>query len=99
MFCLKKSKCNGSPFDTLAVLQAYSNRAACYTKLGALPEGLKDAEKCIELDPTFSKGYNRKGAVQFFMKEYDKALETYQEGLKHDPNNQELLDGVKRYGF
>ncbi|PPR89305.1 hypothetical protein GOBAR_AA31376 [Gossypium barbadense] len=76
--------------------KAYSNRAACYTKLGALPEGLKDAEKCIELDPTFSKGYTRKGAVQFFMKEYDKALETYQEGLKHDPNNQELLDGVRR---
>ncbi|KAJ6341966.1 hypothetical protein OIU78_009997 [Salix suchowensis] len=76
--------------------KAYSNRAACYTKLGALPEGLKDAEKCIELDPTFSKGYTRKGAVQFFMKEYDKALETYQEGLKHDPHNQELLDGVRR---
>lgn len=76
--------------------KAYSNRAACYTKLGALPEGLKDAEKCIELDPTFSKGYTRKGAVQFFMKEYDKALETYQEGLKHDPNNPELMDGVKR---
>ncbi|XVF13314.1 hypothetical protein REPUB_Repub08aG0198100 [Reevesia pubescens] len=76
--------------------KAYSNRAACYTKLGALPEGLKDAEKCIELDPTFSKGYTRKGAVQFFMKEYDKALETYQEGLKHDPNNPELLDGVRR---
>ncbi|KAA8521897.1 hypothetical protein F0562_012789 [Nyssa sinensis] len=76
--------------------KAYSNRAACYTKLGALPEGLKDAEKCIELDPTFAKGYNRKGAIQFFMKEYDKALETYQEGLKHDPHNQELLDGVRR---
>lgn len=76
--------------------KAYSNRAACYTKLGALPEGLKDAEKCIELDPTFSKGYTRKGAIQFFMKEYDQALETYQEGLKHDPQNQELLDGVRR---
>ncbi|XP_057977497.1 hsp70-Hsp90 organizing protein 3-like [Malania oleifera] len=76
--------------------KAYSNRAACYTKLGALPEGLKDAEKCIELDPTFAKGYTRKGAIQFFMKEHDKALETYQEGLKHDPNNQELLDGVRR---
>lgn len=78
-------------------LQVYSNRAACYTKLGAMPEGLKDAEKCIELDPTFSKGYTRKGAIQFFMKEYDKAMETYQAGLKHDPNNPELLDGVKRY--
>ncbi|KAG6475876.1 hsp70-Hsp90 organizing protein-like [Zingiber officinale] len=76
--------------------KVYSNRAACYTKLGALPEGLKDAEKCIELDPSFSKGYTRKGAIQFFMKEYDKALETYQEGLKLDSSNQELLDGVRR---
>nr|BAJ85944.1 predicted protein [Hordeum vulgare subsp. vulgare]BAJ97130.1 predicted protein [Hordeum vulgare subsp. vulgare] len=76
--------------------RVYSNRAACYTKLGAMPEGLKDAEKCIELDPTFSKGYTRKGAVQFFMKEYEKAMETYQAGLKLDPNNQELLDGIRR---
>lgn len=82
--------------ESLFFCQAYSNRAACYTKLAALPEGLKDAEKCIELDPTFVKGYTRKGAVQFFMKEYEKAMETYQEGLKHDPQNQELLDGVKR---
>ncbi|XP_028790207.1 hsp70-Hsp90 organizing protein 3 [Neltuma alba] len=76
--------------------RTYSNRAASYTKLGAMPEGLKDADKCIELDPTFVKGYTRKGAIQFFMKEYDKALETYQEGLKHDSNNQELLDGIRR---
>ncbi|AQK73115.1 Hsp70-Hsp90 organizing protein 3 [Zea mays] len=76
--------------------RVYSNRAACYTKLGAMPEGLKDAEKCLELDPTFTKGYTRKGAIQFFMKEYDKAMETYQAGLKHDPKNQELLDGVRR---
>jgi len=76
--------------------RVYSNRAACYTKLGAMPEGLKDAEKCIELDPTFSKGYTRKGAIQFFMKEYDKAMETYQAGLKHDSKNPELLDGVRR---
>lgn len=60
------------------VWQVYSNRAACYTKLGALPEGLKDANKCIELDEKFVKGYSRKGAIQFFMKEYDKALQTYQ---------------------
>jgi stress-induced-phosphoprotein 1 len=59
-------------------VQAYSNRAACYTKLGALPEAMKDADKCLEIDPTFIKGYSRKATAQFFMKEYDKALETYQ---------------------
>ncbi|CAK9194777.1 unnamed protein product [Sphagnum troendelagicum] len=81
-----------NPADT----KAYSNRAACYTKLGAFPEGLKDANKCIELDPSFAKGYSRKGTIQFFMKEYDKALETYQTGLKYNEGNQELIDGVRR---
>ncbi|KAJ0482851.1 putative Heat shock chaperonin-binding, tetratricopeptide repeat-containing domain, STI1 [Helianthus annuus] len=28
------------------------------------------------------------------MKEHDKALETYQEGLKHDPQNPELLEAA-----
>ncbi len=70
--------------------RAYSNRSACYTKLAAWNEGLKDAETCIELAPTFGKGYSRKGAVQFFMKDYDKALATYQAGLAHDPDSDEL---------
>ncbi|XP_010476198.1 PREDICTED: hsp70-Hsp90 organizing protein 1-like [Camelina sativa] len=76
--------------------KGYSNRAACYIKLGAMADGQKDAEKCIEIDPTFSEGYSRKAAVQFFLKEYQDAMKTYQQGLKHDPNNQELLDGVSR---
>ena len=27
------------------------------------------------MDPSFTKGYSRKAVVQFFMKEYDKAME------------------------
>lgn len=74
----------------------YSNRAACYTKLGAWNEGLNDANECIRLAPEFSKGYSRKGHLQFFMKEYDKAMETYEAGLKHDPENAELKEGLIR---
>lgn len=36
-------------------VRPYSNRAACYLKLMAINEAEKDADKCIELDPTFSK--------------------------------------------
>eukprot|EP01104_Vermistella_antarctica_P008444 TRINITY_DN2108_c1_g1_i1.p1 TRINITY_DN2108_c1_g1~~TRINITY_DN2108_c1_g1_i1.p1 ORF type:complete len:555 (-),score=195.52 TRINITY_DN2108_c1_g1_i1:1320-2984(-) len=74
----------------------YSNRAAAYTKLMALPSGLKDCEKALELDPTFVKAYSRKGHIQFFCKEYTKAMNTYQKGLKLDPENQELRTGLQR---
>ena len=37
----------------------FSNRAACYTKLGAWTDGVKDADECIRLAPTFTKGYRR----------------------------------------
>ena len=58
--------------------------------------GERDADRCIELRPEFAKGYSRKAHVQFFMKEYEKAIETYERGLTFDPANQELKDGVQR---
>ena len=57
---------------------------------------LQDADECIRLAPDFAKGYSRKGHLQFFMKEYEKALETYDTGLKHDPTNSELKEGRQR---
>ncbi|KAJ4896810.1 Hsp70-Hsp90 organizing protein 1 [Raphanus sativus] len=74
--------------------KAYCNRAACYNKLGAIADGLADAEKCIDIDPKFSGGYIRKAEVEFRLKECDTAMKTYVEGLKHDPKNKELLGGV-----
>jgi tetratricopeptide (TPR) repeat protein len=73
-----------------------SNRAACYTKLGAWADGEKDADACIALAPAFVKGYSRKGHLQFFKKEFDQALTTYRLGLKVDPESEELKDGVSR---
>ena len=58
----------------------YSNRAACLTKLMAYPEGIKDCDQCIALKPDFAKGYSRKGTLQFLMKDYDKAIKTYEVG-------------------
>lgn len=86
----------GPPSVNPEAHKVYSNLAACYTKLGAYPEGVKAADKCIELAPEFAKGYSRKGTLQYFMKEYDKAMATYETGLKHEPDNQELKDGLMR---
>jgi len=46
---------------------------------------LKDADKCLELDPKFVKAYARKGTCHHFMKEYHKAMKSFEDGLKIDP--------------
>lgn len=40
-----------------------SNRSVAYAKTNAFDEALKDAQKCIELQPEWSKGFARKGAA------------------------------------
>lgn len=74
----------------------YSNRAACYMKLAEYRLGLADCEECIKMKPDFVKAYVRKGHIHYFLKEYQRALETYDQGLKLDPNNQELEESVTR---
>ncbi|GAA5944051.1 hypothetical protein JCM10213_008983 [Rhodosporidiobolus nylandii] len=64
--------------------RGYTNRAQAYTKLMALPEALKDAEKAIEVDPSFVKGYIRKSTVLFAMKEFDKAYSAIEEAMEKD---------------
>mmetsp|Transcript_28773 Transcript_28773/g.112201 ORF Transcript_28773/g.112201 Transcript_28773/m.112201 type:complete len:260 (+) Transcript_28773:521-1300(+) len=74
----------------------YSNRAAAYMKLGEFPFALRDCEKCLELDPKYTKAYSRKGSIHFFMKEYHKSLEAYKTALEMDPNNRDLRMDYQR---
>jgi len=67
----------------------YSNRAACYQKLMEWQLAIKDADRCVEMDPMFVKGWSRKAGIHFFLKEYHKALDAYDHILKLDPNNEE----------
>jgi stress-induced-phosphoprotein 1 len=41
------------------------------------------------------QGYSRKGAALSFLKRYDEAIDVYQEGLKIDPANQQLLTDLE----
>jgi len=71
----------------------YSNRCAAYIKLMEFEYALKDAEKCLEMDPQFVKAYAKKGSIHHLKKEYHKALGAYEAGLKIDPANKDCLDG------
>eukprot|EP00965_Chrysotila_dentata_P088497 2922009-Pleurochrysis_carterae.AAC.1 len=39
------------------------NAAQAFLKLNKVSKALDDADKCIELDPTFVKGYHRKASA------------------------------------
>lgn len=74
----------------------FSNRSACYASLEQYEDALDDAKKCIELKPDFIRGYSRKGLAEFYLKKYPEAKETYEQGLKIDPNNEQLKEGLGR---
>ncbi|XP_041352720.1 stress-induced-phosphoprotein 1-like [Gigantopelta aegis] len=74
----------------------YSNRAACYTKLMEFELALRDCDTCIRLDPTFIKGYLRKGASLLAMKETTKAAVAFQKALDLDASCQEAIDGYRK---
>jgi len=49
----------------------------------------------VKFKPDFIKAFIRKGYAQYLSKEYQKCLVTYQEGLKVDPSNAELKQGLE----
>jgi len=78
--------------DTNHIL--YSNRSAAHLSSGKGQEALDDAQKCIDLEPTWAKGYGRKGAALHMLKQYDEAISSFDEGLKLESDNSYLLSGL-----
>lgn len=72
----------------------YSNRSLCYVKLMAWDKAMDDADMALKLDPAFVKAYLRKGKVQHFLKQYHKAIDTFNEGLAIDSGNSELMNAL-----
>ena len=50
-------------------------------------EALNDADKCIEIQPDWSKGYQRKAMALQAKGELEQAVEFYEKGVEKDPNN------------
>lgn len=74
----------------------FSNRAAAYSKLMEFNLALKDCDKCIELDPGFIKGHVRKGHVCIALKNYQKAIESFEKAQAIDSTNQEAVEGYRQ---
>jgi stress-induced-phosphoprotein 1 len=59
-----------------------------------LPHALKDAQKTIELDPSWVKGYLRKANCLVAMQKTQEAIDVYNEALKVAPDNAEAKAGI-----
>lgn len=82
---------------TNAVL--YSNRSAAYAGMSKWTEAAEDGKRCVELDPTFVKGYHRAGNAMLKTKDLKAGIALVEKGLAHGPGNADLLavlDQMKR---
>jgi len=74
----------------------HNNLAAAYLKMGVFNDAKKCVEKSLELDKTYVKAWAKKGDIEFFMKEYHKAMDSYKAGLQLDPDNSLCRQGLQK---
>ncbi|GAQ89461.1 hypothetical protein KFL_005260010, partial [Klebsormidium nitens] len=68
----------------------FSNRSASFLQLNKVTKALEDAEKTIQLRPTWEKGYFRKGCALEALKRYDEALAAFKEAAELNPKSQDI---------
>ncbi|KAL2094940.1 hypothetical protein ACEWY4_009659 [Coilia grayii] len=73
----------------------FSNRSAAYAKKGDYENALKDACQTIIIKPDWGKGYSRKAAALEFLGRFEDAKTTYEEGIRQEPSNQQLKEGLQ----
>lgn len=72
----------------------YSNRSACYASLKVFNKALEDAEQCVDINNTWAKGYNRVGAAQYGLGNFDDARKAYSKAVELDPSNTMAQNGL-----
>lgn len=56
--------------------------------------GIKECEKCLKLDPKFVKAYERMGKCHMMMKEPNKAVLDFENGLKLEEEHAGCKQGL-----
>jgi len=65
----------------------YSNRSAAHAKANEWEKALEDANKTVEINPKWSRGYSRKGAALHGLARFEEAIAAYKEGLALEPGS------------
>lgn len=72
----------------------YSNRAACFLKLGRYQQAREDAEACIRLEPAFAKGHFRLALALQAEEKFGEACVAFGKVLELEPNNKDAKSGL-----
>lgn len=70
----------------------WSNLAVCYLKLEDIIAYKEAAQKCVETDPSFLKGYYRLADAHFILYEFEEEAAVLERGLAVDPDQPDLKE-------
>lgn len=83
-------------FFSQFLLRSFSpSRSAAYLRVGDFSKARRDASMCIQLNPTWHKGWWRLGQAQMEEQDYKGARETFVQGLQHCGNDENFSRGLE----
>lgn len=80
--------------DTSAIV--YANRAMAYLRVKSFAAAEQDCSRAICLDPTYVKGWTRRGMTRFRRGKYAEAIADFEEALRLEPGNNEVGKLLKK---
>ncbi|KAM0873686.1 hypothetical protein ACQ4PT_037892 [Festuca glaucescens] len=72
-----------------------SNRSLCWLRFGNARKALNDAQLCKMMRPGWPKACYREGTALMLLKDYEKACGAFLEGVKLEPLNAEIEEGLR----
>jgi len=73
-----------------------NNLAAALCKIMDFSGAQRQIEVALELDPKYVKAWARKGDIEMYMKEYHKAMKSFEKGLDLEPDNPACKEGLRK---
>ena len=73
-----------------------NNLSAALCKIMDFSGAKRQIDEALELDPKYVKAWVRKGDIEFVVKDFHKAMESYKKGLEIDPENKACMEGLRK---
>lgn len=75
--------------------KSFSNRSACFMKLGKFSQALRDGERAVDLDGQWAKARCRVGVAHVALGQREAAKRAFELALKLDPTSETAREGLE----